>query len=86
MTYTVKSTANYGNSKFCRIDLGDGSTVELAFPLDATTEQIFAGVDLFKEQQELQQALKLQKTAELEAAETERAAMEAEALAGLDNE
>ena len=72
MSYTLLNSRAYDTSQLCLIDCGDGSTVELLFPLEASEEQILQGASLYREQRAVLEA--------------ERAAAEAELKAKIDGE
>lgn len=61
MSYSILDTSEYETSKLCLIDCGDGSTIELTFPLEHSDEQVLAGAVKYKESLE---ALKEQQEAE----------------------
>tara|TARA_B100000902_G_C27199925_1_gene858506 strand:- start:394 stop:612 length:219 start_codon:yes stop_codon:yes gene_type:complete len=49
MSYSLLSVSEHETSKLCLIDCGDGSTVELTFPIEQTEEEVLAGAVIYRE-------------------------------------
>ena len=67
MTYSLLSVAEYETTKLCLIDCGDGSTVELTFPIAHTEEEILQGASYYRERKAAHEAEQAAAEAELKA-------------------
>ena len=67
MTYSLLSVSEYETTKLCLIDCGDGSTVELTFPIAHTEEEILQGASHYREHKAAYEAEQAAAEAELKA-------------------